>query len=279
MSDTKTTLSYSSMKTVLTCQQKYHHNKVANTPKDADYEESDALGLGKAFHKVLETTLHESYNDGLIVAAMAEFNVDSTDKALLTAMLDNYVKVHKLSGLKVVKCELKLTTPVFLGFIDFIAQGENGWWLGDLKTASRHDPSLLPRLHKDPQINLYSYFAEEIGNSLKMAGKFLGFRYRQSIKSKAGTAIGLAKGTPTYDIEIPASALNPKETWSNFLEAHQLISELHNGLAPKKNFNACYDYFRPCEYFSQCHGCLHSEGNPAIKVHTLESLTDSDLLG
>jgi len=266
------------MKTVLSCQQKYAHKKVLNTPVDADYEESDALGLGKAFHKVLEMTLHESYNDKLILSAMNEFNVDPTERALLTAMLDNYVKVHKASGLKVVKCELQLSTPIYLGYIDFVAQGENGWWIGDNKTAGRHDPNLLPRLHRDPQVAIYSRFADEIANALKLTGPFLGFRYRQSIKSKAGTPSGLAKGTPTYDIEIPAAIIDTDLAWSNFLEAHQLTNELHNGLAPKRNYNACFDYFRPCEFFSACHGCLHSEGNPAIKIHTLESLKDSDIL-
>lgn len=273
-----TTLSVSSMKTVNSCQQKYYYAKVSKQPKDADYEEADSLGFGKAFHWVLEQTLHESYNDKLIFEAMKEFEVSSFDRPLLTAMLENYVKVHKASGLKVVKCELQISTPVFLGFVDFIAQGENGWWLGDNKTAARHDPNLLPRLHKDPQINCYSYFAKEIGEALGMKGPFLGFRYRQSIKSKAGTANGLAKGTPTLDIEIPVSALDPQGTWGNFLEAHQLVTELHNGLAPRRNYNACYDYFRPCEFFSQCHGCLHSEGNHKIVVHTIESLNEADLL-
>lgn len=275
----KPQLSYSSMKTALTCARKYWHSKVANTPKDPDYVEPDSLQIGKAFHWVLEQTNHEYSNEILVVKAMNEFNVDPSDKALLTAMLENYLEVHKLSGLKVVKCELKLETPNFVGFIDFIAQGENGWWMGDNKTAARHDPSILPRLHKDPQLNLYAKFAPKIGETLGLKGEFLGFRYRQTVKSKAKTEKGLKEGTPTYDIIVPYKAMDPDTVWSNFLDVYTLVESLHAGEVAKPNYSACMDYFKPCEYFSQCHGCLHSKGNPAIQVLTKESYEDANLLG
>ena len=266
------------MKTALTCQMKYFHNKIAQTPVDADYEESDALSLGKAFHNVLENTMHERYTDALIINAIKEFNVSMEDKPLLAAMLENYVKLHKSSGLKVVKCELKIETTKYIGYIDFVAQDEDGWWIGDLKTTSRHDPSILPRLHRDPQMNLYAHFADDIGRALQMNGPFLGIRYRQSVKSKAKTEKGLKEGCKAYDIVIPANLLETKDTWSNFEDAHRLVEELHSGLAPKPNYNACMEYFSPCQFFSQCHGCLHSEGNKGISVLTTDDYESSDLL-
>lgn len=274
------TLSVSSQKTLNTCQQKYVHKKVLLTPEDPKEEDADeALNFGKAFHKVLEETLHTSYNDKLIMAAMMEHGVPAYSRPLLTAMLDNYTKLHKASGLKVIKCEFKLEIPsLYIGYIDFIAQDSHGWWIGDNKTAARHDPQIAARLHKDPQINMYSHFADEIARALDLKGPFLGFRYRQSIKSKAGTPAGLSKGTPTYDIIIEASALDPKGTWEEFLASHNSALELHNGITPKKNFNACFEYFRPCEFFSSCYGCLPDEGHPLVTIHTLESLESADLL-
>lgn len=271
-------LSYSSMKTVLTCQSKYWHNKVANTPKDADYEESDALGLGKAFHEVLEKTLHLDYSQALIMEAIKNHEVDGDETMLLEVMLKKYTEFHKKSGLTVVKCELKLETPIFLGFIDALAQDSNGWWIIDLKTAGRHDETLLPRLPMDMQLNLYAYFADEIQKALDLKGPFLGARYRQVIKSKAGTLSGLEKGVKVYDIEVPAHTMNPMYAWSMFLESHQTASELMNGVAPKKNFHACFDYFRPCEFFSQCHGDLFSKSKEKVKIHTIESVTNGELL-
>lgn len=277
----KVDLSVSSWKTLKTCPQKYFFKKVAKIAPDSDYEDGDALNFGKAFHKVLEHTLHESWTEKLVLAAMAEFNVDRFSRNLMQAMLENYVRVHKASKLKVVKCEFELHIPgLYKGYIDFIAQDAHGWWIGDNKTASKHDAEVLrSRLHKDEQVNLYSHFAEEVGHALKMTGPFLGFRYRQSIKSKAQTPDGLKKGTPTYDIIIPAEVLEPAAAWSDFREGHQIATELFNGLAPTKNRGACFEYFKACEFFSQCHGCLASEGNQKVQIHTLESLENADLLG
>lgn len=276
----KVTLSVSSMKTLNSCPQKYFYKKVSGTPVDPDHEESDALSFGKAFHKVLEDTLHTNYSDKLILEAMKEFEVSPFSRPLLTAMLDNYVKLHRASGLKVVKCEFEIhIADLYRGFVDFIAVDNGGWWIGDNKTAARFDPSITGKLHKDPQVAIYTKFAPFIAEALGLKGIFRGFRYRQSIKSKAATPAGLAKGTPTYDFVIPAAAIDPEAAWSVFLEAHQAAVELSNGGAPRRNYGACMEYFRPCEFFSQCHGNLHSEGNPLITVHTVESLNDSDLLG
>ena len=277
-----TQLSQSSMKTLFSCPAKYAHKKVFNTPMDADYEEADSLGFGKAFHKVLEESLHTNATDKSILNAMEEFNVEKDQKDPLTHMLNNYLKVHKASGLKVIKCELQIATPEFIGYIDFIAiDNSGGWWLGDNKTAGRHDPSILSRLHRDYQLNLYSHFVDWIQNALpELEGRvFRGFRYRQSIKSKAKTLKGLIEGTPTYDIIVEASALEPKKAWEEFLLAHSVAESLHNGEEARRNYGACNDYFRPCEYFSQCHGNLASQPSKSVFVHTLESLQDDDLLG
>ncbi len=266
------------MSTVNKCQQKYWHYKVNATKKDEDYEESDALGLGKAFHQVLEKTLHQDYNESLMLEAMEEHGVEDDEHMLLEVMLKKYVDYHKKSGLRIIKCELMLETPVFTGFIDFIGQSANGWWIGDLKTAGRFDESLLPRLPMDMQLNLYAHFADEIQKALELKGPFLGCRYRQITKSKAGTMSGLEKGVQVRDIEIPYALMNPQFAWNLFLESHQTAIELHNGVAPKRNYGACMDFFRPCEYFSQCHGDLFSKSSQKVKIHTLESINGADLL-
>jgi hypothetical protein len=271
-------LSFSSMKTALSCERRYFYAKVEKATPDKDYEESDSLGLGKAFHQVLELTKHESFNDALIMGAMKQHNVRADEKELLTAMLENYIEVHKLSGLKVTHCEIRLEAENFIGFIDFIAQDKDGWWMGDNKTAGRHDPSIIPRLPMDAQLNLYAFFADRIADTFQMKGKFLGFRYRQSIKSKAKTAKGLKDGTPTYDIVVPASMLKPSVVWGNFLDVYDTVLGLHNGMAPKPNYNACMEYFNSCPYFSKCHGHCFSEPPAAIQVLTKQAYEAADLL-
>jgi len=273
-------LSYSSMKTLQSCEQKYSHYKITNTPVDSDYEESDALGLGKAFHAVLERTLHQDYNDILIIEAMTEFKVDSSEKELLTVMLKKYVEFRKKSGIKVVKCELPIATSNYTGFIDYIAVQGNTWYIGDLKTAGRHDTNILSQLPLDPQLNLYAHFAEDLYIAVpSLVGKsFGGCLYTQTIKSKAQTAKGLESGVRVYEIVVPVESMNPDLIWSLFNEVHDRALELHRGEAPKKNLSSCFNFFSPCQYFSNCHGKVFTENSNKVKVNTLETFNELENL-
>lgn len=279
-------LSVSSFKTLQSCEAKYFHYKVANTPKDADYVEGDFLGFGKAFHQVLEKTLHESWSEQLLMEAMVDNTVNIEEKQLLQIMLEKYVKYHKLSGIKVVKCELGIETNNTVLYIDAIgisydATGKAvGWWIIDLKTASRHDENLLAQLPKDPQMNHYAHFAPdcEIAVEEIKGLPFLGCRYRQVLKSKNTTLKGLESGVKVLDIEIPVDALASEEFHSLFKTVYERAIQLHQGEAPTKNFSACFNYFQPCQYFSQCHGQMFTKAKSRVTVHTIDSLTSSELL-
>lgn len=275
-------LSYSSMKLLQSCEQRYHHYKIANTPKDSDYVESDSLGLGKAFHQVLEKTLHASWNESLLMEAMSDHGVDVEDTQLLQVMIEKYIEFRRASGLTVVKCEFGIETSMYTGFIDAIAvdKVKKLWWLVDLKTAGRHDPNLLPQIAKDMQIGLYSHFVPDIQlYTPELQGyTFAGFKYCQTIKSKAQSLVGLERGVKVYEITVPVELIKEGEAWSLFSEVHDRAIELHKGEAPKKNYSACFNYFSPCPYFSQCHGVKFTEGNSQVTVETIESLNDKELL-
>lgn len=273
-------LSYSSMKTLQSCEQKYHHYKIAGTKHDPDYQESDALGLGKAFHSVLERTLHQDYNDTLIIEAMTENNVDPSEKDLLTVMLKKYVEFRKASGIKVIKCELPLGTSMYTGFIDYIAVQGNKWYIGDLKTTGRHDENILSQLPLDAQLNLYANFADDLYIAVpSLVGKvFSGCLYSQIIKSKAQTYSGLEKGVKVVETFVPIEAMNPELIWSLFNEVHDRAKELHAGEAPRKNFSSCFNFFSPCPYFSQCHGNTFTNNKTKVKVTTIETLKELELL-
>jgi hypothetical protein len=268
------------MKTLQSCEQKYSYYKIFNTPNDPDYVESDALGLGKAFHQVLERTLHQDYNDILILEAMNEHNVDPSEKELLTVMLKKYVEFRKASGIKVIKCELPLGTSSYLGFIDYIAVQGNRWFIGDLKTAGRHDENILSQLPLDPQLNLYAHFAEDLYIAVpSLVGKqFAGCLYTQTIKSKATTSSGLDKGVKVIETFVPVESMNPDLLWSLFNEVHNRAIELHAGEAPRKNLSSCFNYYSPCQYFSHCHGKTFTDNKTKVKVTTIESFKEMDLL-
>ena len=274
-------LSYSSMKTLQSCEQKYHHYKVSGTPKDSDVVESNAMALGSAYHHVLENSMHtDKYDDSHILAAMAEHEVDGSDKDLLTVMLKKYVEFRKASGYKIIKCELAISTQEYTGFIDFIAVKGNEFFIGDLKTAARFDETLLSRLPMDSQLNLYAHFADQVDIAVPEVKdlRFAGCLYNQATKSKAGTISGLEKGVKIYETFIPAEVMDPDVIWSIHSEMHDRARELHAGEAPRKNFAACFDYFRPCEYFSKCYGSNFTENYKKVKLTTIETIKEEDEL-
>ena len=274
-------LSYSSMKELQSCETRYYHRKIANTSADPDYEESDALGLGKAFHAVLERTLHLDYNDQLIVEAMVEHKVDASEKELLTMMLKKYVEFRKASGIKVIKCELPIATSNYVGFIDYIAVQGDRYYIGDLKTAGRHDENILSQLPLDPQLNLYAHFADDLYIAVPAIKDkdFAGCLYTQVIKSKAATQSGLERGVKVIETVVPVESMNPDLIWSLFNEVHDRAVELQKGEAPRKNLSSCFNYFSPCAYFSKCHGETFTKNKTKVKVTTIETFKElGDLL-
>jgi len=273
-------LSYSSMKELMSCEQRYAHRKIYGTAVDSDYEESDALGTGKAFHQVLENTLHKSWSEDLLLQAMVENKVDASDADLLRVMLTKYVEFRKASGYKIVKCELQIANSTYNGFIDGIAVKGDKWYIQDLKTAARFDDKLIPRLPMDPQLNLYAHFAPDIDIAVpEVAGlEFGGCLYTQIIKSKAGTMSGLEKGVKVYETIIPASVMKPKLFWDMLQDTHTRSLELRSGEAPKKNYSSCFNFFSPCPYFSQCHPGEFTKTADKVIVTTLETIKSEDLL-
>lgn len=282
-------LSYSSHKVLDTCETLYCHEKVWKSEVDKDYEENEAFGIGKAFHGALERTLHKKYRKELLMEEMEKHEVEITDYPVLEAMLKKYITLHKLSGLEVINCELKIDHPKYVGYIDMIMVGPDGtWWIGDLKTTGRYDESLLPRLPRDMQLNLYSHFAEFVATQFGLdVSKFKGCRYRAVTKPKL-----VQKGKETteqyisrleeavcvYDIEIPFAGMDPAHAWNVLMEGQERVKQLWQGEAPKRNYNNCIQYFKPCKFFSKCHGHLHTAGKASVRVHTIETFEDGELL-
>jgi hypothetical protein len=275
MTDKKpsTQLSYSSATLLKNCQQKYYYHKVDTTvEKDPDYENNEtAFNVGKAFHEVMELNNHtEEDLEGLLDQACIDYDVED-HKAMLHAMLLRYLQVHKKSGLTAHTCEFTLSNEHFIGFIDIILVDEEGnWWIGDLKTAARYSEITTARLPMDTQLNLYTSFYKQIAGVLELdVKKFKGSRYRVTTKYKLKRKLKegyydfvkrLAKGIKSYDIAIPLEEMDPDGFYADHMELHKLSMEFRSGKAiPKRNRSYCDSYFRPCEFWSQCHAKTYSE--------------------
>ena len=275
-------LSYSSATLLKNCPQKYYYYKVAQVPKDPDYEQNEeAFNVGKAFHYVMEMNGHtEDDLDGWLDKACKAYDVEDK-KAMLNAMLLRYLQAHTKSGLEVVFSEFEIKTDDFIGYVDAIMKdpATGLWFIVDLKTAARYSEVTTARLPYDTQLNLYAYFAPKMAEYFELDPKrFAGARYRVTTKSDLKKKVTesyadhvrrIAKNVKSYDIVIPAELMKPDE----FMQEHEDLKFeadcFRKGLQePKRNRSYCDSYFRPCEYWSQCHGCTYSESQGLLKMIT-----------
>jgi len=280
-----TRLSYSSATLLKNCSQKYFYYKVAGVARDEDAEVNyDAFNIGKAFHWVMETNNHSEDNfHDLLDQAVKTFEVEEA-RGMIHAMLLRYLQVHKKSGLEVVHCEFELTTDLFIGFIDVILKDADGnWWIGDLKTAARYSEITAAKLHNDVQLNLYASFAKEIASYFKLdPNKFRGARYRVTTKSVLKKKVTesyadhvkrTANNVKSYDIVIPLEKMDPKGVFAEHKKLHTRSMKMREGkLKPEKNLSQCDSFFKPCEYFSQCHGKCFTELKDEIQMITSDNV-------
>ena len=281
----KITLSYSSANLIKNCEMKYYLYKVKGVAKDADSSDNeDAFNVGKAFHWILETNNHtEDRLVELLNAAVKTYEVESYT-AMIHAMILRYLQVHYKSGLEVVHCEFAMENDEFLGFIDaiMIDPSNQEWWIVDLKTASRFSTIKAAMMHSDVQLNLYASFAHEIAQHFNLdLDKFAGVRYRTTEKSrlkrKASESYDefvrrMASSIVSYDIIVRAERLDPQAIYSQHKDLREKALQFHNNEQfPTKNLSYCDAFFRPCEYFSQCHGKTYSELKDSIEMITSDN--------
>ena len=281
-------LSYSSASDLMSCESKYWHRKVNKTEVDSDaVEDTLAFRIGKAFHQYLENTMHtrldpDKMREEIFNCCHQEGVVEHS--TLISAMIEAYLRMHVASGLVAVKCELPISSDDTLGFIDVILidPKKKQWWIADLKTSARFDESVTAKLASDYQLNLYAHFAPQIGSVLpELEGYgWAGCRYRVTTKVKAKHYASvpfetyfeeLVNKTVSVDVIVPNKALEPDMVYSIHEENHARILELREGVAPRRNYSNCMSYFKPCNYWSKCHGGkTFTECKSLVEVKTEE---------
>lgn len=267
-------LSPSSLAQFQSCQRKYYYRKIANLPYDKDCDDDvESLKVGKAFHKCLEDTSHnlDGYSYEKCVAVVKEFELNEDFHGpLIFTMLKAYKSVHLQSGLAAVKCEFEIETPIFHGFIDVVLiDAEKNWYIGDMKTAAAYNPGIVPTFPKHPQLNLYAAHRHLVADALGLdAEKFKGCRYRLTTKSKLQRKEDtveefikrLSKTVKSYDFNIPLGLMDPDGMFELHRSAKAFIDQNKaNESAFQRNFGSCFNYYRPCEYYSQCHSACYTE--------------------
>jgi hypothetical protein len=280
-------LSHSSAGVLLGCERRYWH-KLFSTPYDFDYnDDQKALRIGKGFHRVLELAKHGAVTKDHFVQALAEENIGHPqERGLILAMVNSYLGLHRKSKLEVIACEIEIGDKHILGYIDAIYVDSNkNWYIGDLKTAGKLAGDLLSRLSDDPQLNLYSFYAPEVAQSLGLdLDKFIGCLYRVTTKAtikmkKDETTSEYAKRIQpkieSYEIGIPRNDAVIKATRDRMENLFERHVEIHSAKVSQtvQNYGNCFNYFRPCPYWSQCRGHTYTVGQHALNIRSSKQMT------
>lgn len=295
-------ISYSSSNTFQGCKRRFYYEKVVKVDHDPDYSDNaKALRIGKCFHELLELCKHDFNNvtKEMINTALDNNKVDDpTEQGLVLGMAKKYSILHRKSGFYVVGIEVEIGDRTnYIGFVDAVLMDNAGyWWITDLKTAAKLSNSLLARLAKDPQLNIYSHYVDQIAEILKLdVDKFAGVRYRvttkatikRSVKETMGAFVGrIFDRVEAFDIGIPAADLKPKETYDRFMKMLDQMRALRDTPEDEipQSFAYCESFFKPCPYWSNCYGSTFTSAGDKYEIFDstnipeLSAIDDLDLL-
>ena len=265
--------------------QRYYYYKVKKEKKDKDASSRDDshFHIGTSFHHVLEMSMHEKPTniDGDLEYCIQNEGLKEEDKGLVHAMVLQYLRLRKGSGFVAVACEYRIEHPDIIGFIDLVEVHEDtgDWYISDLKTAKTFYDSKIAELPSNPQLCLYASFYQEIAEKYGLdPDKFRGCRYLVCTKSSAkqqpkedyaGYVMRMVdkKLVKAVFITIPRELMRITETREDIIRLHKRTMEIRNGATPIRNYTYCNSFFRPCDYFSKCHGKESSEMMKTSKIH------------
>jgi hypothetical protein len=262
---------------MLGCEQKYVYRKVQKVGRDVDAPmDMLALDLGLVIHDCLELCKHDlsGFQASVLKTKMLERDVDEHWYPMLWAMLRRYKDLHEKANLPTRLVEVEIRSEDFLGFIDVVLGDERAWWIGDVKTAAQVNKFLPQMLPRDKQLNLYYAHFKPEEHGLDWCN-FQGARYRVVTKSKLrrkkeDTDISYSKrmyeGIQAVEYVIPKEHMIPEASSLEFQKLRMRQKELWTlPQRARKNFANCVSYFRPCEYWSRCHGVEYS-ATPRVGV-------------
>lgn len=209
-------------------------------------------------------------------------------KLQIGACLQTFFARHVKSGLLCLACEVEIALKNLIAYVDVVYEdASGGWWIGDLKTASTlNAQNLQATLHKNLQLSIYATFRNEVAEKLGLdVKKFRGVRYLSTTKSKAMVVrpfeeFVVKNMSESYDIVVPNTLLvdasNLLDEQMNTVEIMERMKE--EGVPASRitcNYNACFDFFRPCPFWSYCYGQKFGEDS-GVKVYTTQSKYPTD---
>ena len=251
------------------CLRKYFLKKIMRVaPDDDNVDDTDALRLGSAYHQVIELCQHDAknYTTEIFEQACVEHKLGDKQRFTTYSCLTAYFKFRTKSQLRAVGCEIELgdENDGFIGYIDVVLVDKNGyWWITDLKTSGALSATVAARLPEDRQLSLYARYHSFVAAKCGLDdSKFAGVRYSSVAKSRTVVRAtetmqqyAVRADTNIIEVEIPHWMLNPTDSWDWVVAARDRAMSLaasEDAWPPRHK--ACYEWNRPCEHWSHCHG-------------------------
>jgi hypothetical protein len=263
-------VSYSSHSEILECEQKWKFHKIDHIEPDPDATvDTFSFKFGKAHHSIVEWCgqelgYFEDKCDEFLHKAMQEQGLpaDHDTECAIASTAYATMLLWKQTGLVTKRCELKIEDETLIGYIDFIPLDldTGNWWIGDWKTTGAPQ-DIGPRLSRDPQLSLYRSFVPQVAKEMGLdPAKFQGCLYFEVVKPKLVTRanekpLAYAKRcTAEARLFVIPDAAMGHEPVAVHAFVRQRAIEIANGRVPIRNYKACTNWNRKCEYWSRCYG-------------------------
>lgn len=274
-------LSHSSASELRGCEYRWWLRKVKKTRADLDYRESDGLSVGKAVHHIQERSRHEPAALAPLLkecAVSSDIRLSKYNFGLVAVMCQVYWAYQAQCGLEVIGVEYEIDNERVSGFLDLISlDPDTGlWFIEDLKCFKSFSPNTVVGLPKDPQLNLYAGFKNEVAKEYGLdPEKFGGAGYRVVTKttSKVRESETITqfiartrKLIKVYRVIVPASELAVEATGKNHSVVQLRAERILEGDTPSKNYGYCMNYFSPCQFWSKCHGKTYTDSLEDAKL-------------
>ena len=248
-------MSASRLALLISCPRKYVFKYVMGLQDTT----SKALGMGKAFHEVLEGKQLNATEHGL----------DEADAGVVKKMAANHAfMTRRLPPVRFK--EVKFETPTLLGFLDAIRIGVSGGWaIAERKTAS--DLSRVETIRRDLQLCTYAASKVAVAETCKLdPDRFDGFYYEVTVKpseriKKNETSADFVSRCSVMTEVARIESCEQKGMADHFeqqlnygLKLRELALERYNAwndpLSVPCNQSSCKLFNQKCAFFERCNG-------------------------
>lgn len=228
-------------------------------------DDTKHLSMGKAFHVGIEKCSSDAALEYMEQDEYFMSEEGETDKVIVLAMVDAFLQ--KFPEAKTWEHELYLTGNMvkdndFQLYIDGLEKHDDGYYIIELKTASRIDETYINKLDFNDQISRYYYIAEQNGYKIK------GIKYyvvkKPQLRQKQSESVEqfrqrlverIMEEDSIYYAEINRTPEQIKECID---DTKYDIETIEKTTRYTKNLTACSCYGN-CPYINLCRGLEDAE--------------------